>query len=434
MTSPNSDDSISKVDRSWEIRIGRRRVPLGRAGTLVISRVADQAVLGLSSVLLAWRLGVDGFIPISALLVVNSFAVTGSDFGLGIDLLRKEPGAISRRAIWRVRIMNLLVTVACVPASIGFDPPTSTLVIASGLIWATSSEAFIRKNALIRLGKTGRTAVCELAGASLLAGATIGALVFPDDAVLIVAGGLVGKHLTESLLALGWDAVCAPTGARTWEIWLWLTCILNFAIANIDYLLVAMFVSARAFAIYSLGFRVAALFVAQISFVVDRVALVDFGDSHRNQAIGPVYNHRRSQMFRVGLVAAGITAIGAPVLTLVLGTEWLDVRGVILILACAVPWRMCTGVGMYAMMASGTARRVAVWEFNRLILAAVVLGVGATSGLAGFTLAATCIAMATTVGYDRAVQHAIGDTHRSVLVTALPFALAAAIACSWALL
>lgn len=419
---------------TWHLHFSGRRLSLGRSGTLAVSRVVDQGVLGLASVLLAWRLGIHGFVPVSALLVLNSFSVVGSDLGLGTELLRRDAGTLAPRSVASVRLVNLGVAVVSAAVGLALPMPASVLVIGGGLVWGASGEAFIRKSALIRLGRMGRAATGEMIGSAVLATALACALLVPASATAIMIAGLVGKHLGESLADQGWRPAFVSGRSRSWEPWLWLNSVLNFAISNVDFVLVAALVSSRAFAVYSLGFRIAAVFVAQVSYVVTRVSLVDFGDAHRERSLERSYAQRRRQMFLFGLGAALVTASISPALLLFLGHQWKDVVGVVVVLACAIPWRMCAGLGLNVLLATDGARRAARWEASRLAVAVAVLAIGGAFGLASFTIAAAVVAIGTAIGYDRAAIRVSPGLGRSWLLIASPAAIAASALAAWVLL
>ena len=423
----------SATSSGWRLRLGTREVHLGRSSTLAVSRLVDQAVLGLASLLLAWRLGVVGFVPISATLVVNSFSVVGSDFGLGTELLRTEAGTLSRRAVRGMRLVNVAVVLAAALVGALLQPTAREVVIGGGLIWACSAEAFVRKSALIRLGHARRAAIGELAGTAVLAVAVLTVLIDPRAPVPVVVAGLVGKHLVEAWVNRGWDDVYSGDGAVRWDLWLWSNGILNFAISNVDFVLIAWLVSGEAFAVYSVGFRVAASLVAQLSYVVNRISLVDFGEAHRRRSLCDTYRRRRNQMLRFGVVAGALTAVGAPAL-LLLGDQWRDAVGVVLVLACVVPWRMCAGLGLNVVVAADGAKRVAAWEARRLAVATAVLVIGARFGLGSFTFSAACVAIGTAVGYDRLALRTAGVPGRSLLQEAAPVGIVAAGLAGWAFL
>lgn len=417
------DSTRSRRARVWEIRLGKRRWQLGRSGTLLVSRVYEQSILGFASLALAWRLGVTGFAPVSALLIFNSFAVVASDFGLGTDLMHRPVGVLARSAFWRVRILDLAVLVSLVLAGAAVASPWRELSIGAGFVWIASSEAFVRKSALIRLDRTGRAARGEMAGSTVLIVGIGLALVFPTYAITLVAAGLASKHAVEALVDQGWADAFALQGPPKWGSAVWLSGLLNFAIANVDFLIVVVVVSGDAFSIYSLGFRVAAVFVAQVSYVVSRVALVDFGEAHRAGNLDDVYRHRRKQMFVGGVVAGIATAALSPLLPVVLGPQWRAVEGVVVVLSIAVPWRMCGGLGLMSAIAVGEARRLAGWEASRLAIAAVALTIGGFLGFKYFTVAAAMVAIFTTIGYDRAALGFSGSRRSSWILFTAPVAL-----------
>ena len=102
------DGSVSGPTPGAPVGGAGRRLPI-----LLASRVIEQCVLGGASLLLAARLGLDGFAPVSALLVVNSAAVTLSDYGIGLAALRCPPGeTVALRSLQRMRLVNLAILAA----------------------------------------------------------------------------------------------------------------------------------------------------------------------------------------------------------------------------------------------------------------------------------------------------------------------------------
>lgn len=413
----------------WSIRLGGRRWELGRSGTLLISRTAEQGVLGLASLLLAWRLGVRDFAPVSALLVFNSFAVVTADFGLGTDLMGRPMGDFAMGAVTNVRIWNSAFGLLITFTGIGLGGSWTVLLIGAGFVWISASEAFIRKSSLIKLGRPIVAARGEILGSVLLAFGVTGAFATPTYAVAVVAAGLTGKHLSEALLCRGWTDVFSTTGQGRWNPAVWFSLLLNFAIANVDFLIVAAVISGDAFSIYSLGFRIASTLVALVSYVVNRVAVVDFGEAHRGGTLGESYRHRRLQMYLFGVLAGLLSVIVVIPVSGLLGEDWKGLVGVVAVLSLATPFRMCGGLGVVAAIAVGKARQVTRWEACRLVLATAVLALSGLFGLRYFATAASVVAIATTVSYDQMTLDLAGESRRSwILGSGLMISLMAVIA------
>lgn len=405
----------------WRLPLFGRRLSLGRSGTLLVSRIYEQAVLGLASIALAWRLGVTAFAPVSALLVINSFCVVASDLGLGTDLISRASRSLSLKALQRQRQLTGAVVLWAVVIGIVFARgDTRIVIIGAGLLWASSGEAFIRKSALLKLGMPGRAAISELIGSSLLAVGVSAALLWPHNGLELVALALVVKHVTEAMLSYGWESLFEPLGASAWNLAVWSSSLLSFMIANIDFIIVAVIISGEAFSIYSLGFRLAAVFVAQVGYVVNRTSLVDFGESHREGGLAQRYRDRRRQMFGIGIIAGIVTATIAPLVPLLLQDEWKGVIGVTIVLSIVVPWRLCSGLGVMMAIAVGHARRLTQWEAIRLLIAALAMIVAGQFGLAPFTATVGCVAILTAVGYDRVALKLAGLPGKSWMVWSIP--------------
>ena len=81
-----------------------------RVRGLVVSRVVDQAALGLGSLVLARHLGPEAFAPVATLFVFNSLAVQLADQGASFALLRSPPGTtLSTVRLRRMRVVNAVV-------------------------------------------------------------------------------------------------------------------------------------------------------------------------------------------------------------------------------------------------------------------------------------------------------------------------------------
>ena len=68
---------------------------------------------------------------------------------------------------------------------------------------------------------------------------------------------------------------------------------------------------------------------------------------------------------------------------------------------------------MVGAIAVSRARQVTRWESSRLVLATATLAISGYFGLRYFAMAASIVAIATTVGYDRMILDVAGESQRS---------------------
>lgn len=347
--------------------------PAPRVRLLLVSRVVEQAVLGLATLLLARRLGVDAFAPVSVLLVVNSIAVTGSDFGLGAAVLRHPADrTLQIRVVHRLRRFNAAVVAVGLLAAVFTSGTLRTILIASVVIWALSAEAYVRKSVAIKIGRVSRVAAAEIVSSAAFAVAVVAAAVFDGQALVLVASGFCVKHLIEIAVVPHrgelFDVNGDPAGLGP----VWGTQMLAFGISNVDYLIVGAAFTAPVFSVYVLGFRLANALPAQVASVATRVSMVDLAvlDREVRQA---VYSRFMRQLFLVGLAGAVVTAALAPLLPWVLGPSWRAVVWVVLVLALAVPWRLVLGIAGSLALTGGITVRLLRWEVARLAFFAATL-------------------------------------------------------------
>lgn len=421
-----------------ERRIGRvrslRAAVDSRAGRLLAARVVEQGSLGLVSLVLARWLGIEAYAPVAALVVWNSFAIVASDLGIGTVIMSGRGRAAGLDQVRRVRVVNAVVAAVAIGSSSMFDGSVAAALPWVGALWLASGEAFIRKSALLRLGREGRVALSEIVASVVFVGVASTIAVAADRAVVLVGAALTAKHVIEIIAAGGWQEGLAEHGTgRAGSVW-W-TQVTAYATANVDFVVVGLVVSAGAFSVYSLGFRIAALVTSQVAYAFGRLVLVDLGRAEDRPARQRVYDSRIRLLFGVGVLAAALAVAAAAVLPMALGSQWADSAWVVVILAIAAPWRMVLGVTGALMVAGDRAATLVRWEVGRLAATAAVLLLAAQGGLWPFTGAVAAVAIAATALYNRLATAATGlDEWRVPRFLALPgvaLAALAAMAVSW---
>jgi O-antigen/teichoic acid export membrane protein len=399
-------------------RLGTDRLAAGRRlPALLASRVAEQAVLGGAAILLAARLGTEGFAPVAVLLVVASAAVALADYGVGLAVLRRAPGEmIAGRARRRMRIANAVILGTAVVIGIAFGDTTGEVIALGGAVWATTAEAFIAKAAAINAGSGHRAAAAELVAIAAFAAAVVG---FADGAaaIAVVGGALVVKQLLEVLLTRPPD-VFAPDGTQPELVALWGTQASAFAVANVDYLLVGIMLGPAAFSIYTIGYRVAVALPSVLAYVATRTAIADLGATTTADEREARLARYVRPLFALGVLGALIAAAAAFVLPLILGSEWDDVRPTVLVLAIAVPWRMIFGQAGALALVARRSHELVVWQLLQLGAFAVALAIAASIGYGVFVGVVAGAWIVSVVVVERAATRAAGVAGWRALVPA----------------
>lgn len=405
----------------------------GRTSALLVARVVEQAALGIGSLLLARRLGLDGYAPLAAVTIVNSFAVSLSDYGLGLAVMSSPLRATGAHLMTRVRMGNGLLILAVAVAAAFIEGDVRIVIVGGAVLWAVAAEGYVRKAALIRQGRTRQVARAEILGSLVFAASVALALAWPSHALILTTAGLVAKHVVESLLSWGWRQAFSPTGGTVPMISVWATQALAYASANVDFLIVGVVISSEAFSVYSLGFRLAAVVTAQVSYAVQRVMLVDFAEATDRGQRQRVLDRRFRQLFGVGIGGAVVIALGAPLAPLVLGGSWKPIVGVVLVLAVGVPWRMVLSVSGTMAMGSGLVRSLVVWESGRAIVTTVVLLGAAYGGFPWFVGASSAVAILTSCAVYVLVVRSTDLRPWRGLLPLSTFVAAAAVVAGWVL-
>jgi hypothetical protein len=355
-----------------------------RFSALLVSRVVEQCAFGGLSLLLAARLGTLAFAPIGVLFVVNSAAVTLSDFGVGLAALRcpahQRVAAAARR---HMRLLNGAVLGLGALVGLAVAGDAGVLIAASAAIWWSSSEAFVEKASAINRGKGARAAIAEVVGSVCFAGLVVA---FADGtvAVAVVGGGLVAKHLLEALIARSHDDVFARDGVEGGTGALWVTQALAFAIANVDYLLVGIALGPSAFSVYSIAYRLAVGVPSMVAYVATRTSVAELASVHDRAARELRYGRYVRPLFVLGAATGLAVAVCAPLLAGFLGQQWAEVGPTAAVLAIALPWRMIAGQAGALAITGGNTRRLVRWEMGRLLGFSLIYLIASRFGFAAF--------------------------------------------------
>jgi O-antigen/teichoic acid export membrane protein len=387
---------------------GRRLSAVRRIGPLLLSRSAEQGVLGLGSVLLARVLGVHDFAPLSVLLVLNSMALTLSDYGLGADALRLEVGRLaSRHELRLVRLRNLSVAVVTVTVGALVGGDGGTILALGGLLWGASAESFVRRAAALRAGAVASVVCSELAGAILLAVGVVCATIAEERALFIFGLALVAKQLVEVIVVRGWRQQFGDVEPLRDTRVLWWAQVVAYAIANVDYLILGLFQPAEVFSVYVLAFRLANALPSQLSFVAGRVLSVDLA-SEDHGARQEVYRSYTRSLFVLGAGGAIITALLAQLLPDILGDDWKAITWVLTALACAVPWRMVLGVAGTLAVVAQRSHSLLRLELAHLAVLVIAYGITAAIGLGAFVVTVGASVVIVNIAYHHTAGQMAG--------------------------
>ncbi len=347
---------------------------------LTISRVVDQAALGLGSLLLARVLGPDAFAPVAVLFIVNSLAVQISDFGVGFAVYRSAPGVrIARRSLERLRSVNTAIAVVAAAVGAVMWSLDGAIVAAGGVVWLLTSESYVRKAGALKQRQTAQVVGAEVAGAVVfLAGATIVAALDVDPAWVAVP--FVLKHVVEVVGIRSWTDAFAPDGEPARSGPEWLGQVMTYLVANVDYVLIGWLLGPELLSLYVIAFRFASAVPAVLATPLPQPAFLDLAEVPATDR-QPVYDGLLRRIAMIGAVGTGVLLIAAPVLPWLLGSEWEQTAPLLALLAVAVPWRLLLGTTVALAITAGRARAVVVWEAVRLVITAGAVALATTGGL-----------------------------------------------------
>lgn len=383
---------------------------------LLASRVLEQGILGLGALALARAAGVDAFAPLSVVLIVNSLAVTLADLGLGTDVLRLGPGQTAAlHRLHRVRITNLGLAVVGLAAAAVLSGSSADVAFATALIWPAAAEAYVRKSGALRQHAVRSVVLSEVVGSFALALGILAACAHPTSAMELLTAGLVAKSVLEAALARAWQSCFSTTGVPGDQLALWLAQVAAYAITNVDFLIVGVFLGGRAFSVYALAFRLSGALPSQLAYVAGRTASVDLASRPDDQQA--VYLRYLRPLFVSGALAMLLTALAAPLVPWVLGDDWSAITWVLVVLSVGVPWRMVLGVGGTLLIVARRSDLLLRTELCHLVLfaAALVLaaaGVGYGAAV-GVVAAASVLAV---LAYHRVATGIAGIRWWSPLV------------------
>lgn len=347
---------------------------------LTISRIVDQAALGLASLLLARVLGPDAFAPVAVLFIVNSFAVQISDFGVGFAIYRSAPGVpISLHSLERLRAVNAAVAVTALVIGAVLHDTDGAVVAAGGVIWLLSSEAYVRKAGALKQRATGEVVRVEIVSAAtflVLAGLVAATGADPVWAAV----PFVVKHLIESIGVRSWRPAFAVDGTPARSGPEWLGQVMTYLVANVDYVLIGWLLGPELLSLYVIAFRFASSIPAFLANPITQTAFLDFSEAPAGRR-QPTYDRLVDRVALLGTIGAVGMMVAAPVLPWILGSEWSQTAPLLALLAVAVPWRLLLGTTVALAITAGGARLVVVWEGTRLVVMALLVVLATRGGL-----------------------------------------------------
>lgn len=394
---------------------------------LTLGRVMEQGLLGLAMLLLAARLGVRDFAPVSVLFIVNSLSATLADHGLAYSVLRLPPGTtINRRQLRTVRRTNAAIAFVLVAVGVALGGTTGVVVTSGGVMWALSAEGYIRKSAATREGRARDAALAECASSAVFF-TIVAAAAMGERAAVVTVAAFVAKHAIEIVAVPGWRSAFAPDGIDARPGWIWLTQALSYAISNVDYLLVRLLCGVDAYSIYVVAFRVTYAPYAQVGTAIMRSSLIHLSTSDDLQRS---YDRMVRLVFGAALAGSVVVGAGSTLAPVVLGDSWEPTVAVIMVLAISLPWRTVLSLGGTLAMRTDALRPLATWELLRLAATAVGLVGAGLVGFAAFVAAVSVVAILSALFTHRAAARTAGLAPWSALTPLALLAVAAALALS----
>lgn len=370
----------------------------------------------------------DGFAPISALLIINSLSTTASDLGLGLSILRLGPDErIASKTRNRVFKTNILVAILPMLAAAAARGTTAMILLASGLLWVFTAHAYILKATAHWALRDRSIAAAEAGGSIALAVAVVIAVTIPTRAVEAAAIGLCVKALVEILVLRNSPSPFDSSGGIAPLRQLWIAQVLSYASGNVDFLIAVVILGPRALSVYVVAFRVASAIPSQVANVAGRLAVVDFAQATLPNDLRHAYSTYLKRVLAVGVTGAGVTLAVAPLVAWLLGHEWSTTAWVVAVLAISVPWRMLLTVASSAILTDNTTSLTMHLEVTRLVLTAFALAAGAAAGFSTFAGIAAAIPVFAALAYQEGL-HRLRDIPMSRFSRAGAVASLAAIA------
>jgi PST family polysaccharide transporter len=375
---------------------------------LTASRIADQVALGVGSLLLARELGPTAFAPMAVLFVVNSLAAQVSDFGVGFAVLRLAPGhTLARSSLRRTRQANGAILAAGLVVALVVQGHVGITLAASVVVWMLSAESYIRKAAALKTGSPRNVATAEMAGAAVfLVGSATAALL--ELGIGWLAALFVVKWLVELVVVRDWAGTFTFDGARASSWHEWAGQMVTYAAGNVDFLIIGVFLSPAELSAYVVAFRLASVAPALLSGPITHDGFVEF-----SSAVGPDersahYEHAVRRAALLGAVGTVAVLAAAPIVPLLLGSDWGQASGLMAVLSFAVPWRMLVGITVALAVTAGEARLVVRWELMRLAALVAALLVAAQFGVVA---CAAAVAVTATIAISFEHRAAVRCAH-----------------------
>jgi PST family polysaccharide transporter len=350
--------------------------PLGKLLAMIGTRGLDQFALGAASLLIARRTGTEDFAPFATIFILYALTAQIGDGGLAFAILR-TPSDKSIATATRVRRLGAgaLMAVACAVVGLIVGGVAGTVVAIGGATLVTGPAVYVGRAALQWSGATGRLARGEAAGAfAFLVAVTV--VVRDADDLLLFGLICIGKHVVEVAFQ-GWThVVFARSGSPVRASGIFVSQVVTYVAANVDYVIVGALLGAEALSVYAIGFRLASAFSSVVAAPLTRTAFVEFANTDDAQV-----QHDRLVRQILGFGSLGIVVTGgvAVVLPTILGPEWLDTRLVTAVLGLALPWRLLLGPVVALGLTTGRALRVIGWEITRTVALVVAIVAGSTS-------------------------------------------------------
>ncbi len=391
-----------------------------RLATQFASRGLDQLSLAAVTLVLARRLGTIEFAPFAALLILNTAALQVGDLGLAFAIMRTPTDG---RISWGALRSRALVAATAMVAGLGSGAlvggPVGVAFAFGGCAWFAAAAVTTGKALLQWSSTTDRLARAEATSAIGFGVAAIAFVRQPTD-LSWFALLLIGKHVVEFAVQRAPLTVFADDGDPATVGAIWVSQVLTYGTANVDYVIVGAIGGAAALSIYTIAFRLASGFSSVVNVPLTRTTFGNFANTGDPAAV-----HRRLLAVVAALGVAGVagSVLLANALPLVLGDRWIDAVSVAVLLGLALPWRLLFGPSVAMALTANRSGSVVVAEVLRMALmtvavfAALYLGDGSVQAAAAAASVATICSVGAVHQWAAAAQ---GITHsRSVPVASV---------------
>jgi O-antigen/teichoic acid export membrane protein len=273
------------------------------------------------------------------------------------------------------------------------ESTAAVVVAASGLLWALTAEARVRKASALTLGAAREAAGAEVAGAVAFAAGIVAVVAF-GGGLGAVAVAMVAKHVVELAVVRRWAERFTAGGASARSGPEWLGQVMTYLVANADYVVLGLLLTPADLSNYAIAFRVASAIPALVATPITQTSFLDLAAAAPAERQA-VHDGIRARVVGMGALGALAVLVAAPVLPVVLGDGWSDSAVLVAVLAVAVPFRLLLGMSVAQAIVVGRARSVVGWESARLVVVATATAVAAVLG--GLVWATVAVSAATMV-------------------------------------